>query len=100
MQKVSKACNGAPFNAVLVRLYFDGNDNITWHTDGRTFLGSQPVIASLSLGAKAKFQMRYMTTTPCVSFKLAFLYLLPPLTYKLLLVSLGKCEMCGQHVEW
>mmetsp|Transcript_13783 Transcript_13783/g.21011 ORF Transcript_13783/g.21011 Transcript_13783/m.21011 type:complete len:395 (+) Transcript_13783:75-1259(+) len=49
-----------PFNAMLLRLYFDGNDEIAWHTDGRTFLGSQPTIASLSFGATTTFQMRRM----------------------------------------
>jgi hypothetical protein len=51
---------GAPFNAVLLRLYFDGDDEIAWHTDGRTFLGAAPTIASLSFGAPARFQMRHM----------------------------------------
>uniref|UniRef100_A0A6U3QIU4 Fe2OG dioxygenase domain-containing protein n=1 Tax=Ditylum brightwellii TaxID=49249 RepID=A0A6U3QIU4_9STRA len=51
---------GVPFNAMLLRLYFDGNDEIAWHTDGRTFLGDTPTIASLSLGATATFQMRRM----------------------------------------
>lgn len=50
-----------PFNAMLLRLYFDGNDEIAWHTDGRTFLGATPTIASLSFGCKATFQMRRMT---------------------------------------
>ncbi|GMH55373.1 hypothetical protein TrRE_jg1256, partial [Triparma retinervis] len=50
-----------PFNAVLVRLYFDGDDNIAWHTDGRKFLGPTPTIASLSFGASASFQLRKMT---------------------------------------
>lgn len=49
------------FNAFLLRLYFDGNDEIAWHTDGRTFLGDKPAIASLSLGCKATFEMRRMT---------------------------------------
>ena len=57
---VSAAC-ATPFNAILVRLYFDGNDEIAYHTDGRTFLGTAPVIASLSLGETATFQMRKMT---------------------------------------
>ena len=52
---------GVPFNAFLLRLYFDGDDEIAWHTDGRTFLGPKPVIASLSFGATAHFQMRRMT---------------------------------------
>ena len=50
-----------PFNSMLLRLYFDGNDEIAWHTDGRKFLGATPTIASLSFGCKATFQMRRMT---------------------------------------
>ena len=54
------------FNAFLLRLYFDGNDEIAWHTDGRTFLGEEPTIASLSLGCKATFQLRRMNNVwPC-----------------------------------
>jgi alkylated DNA repair dioxygenase AlkB len=52
---------GVPFNAMLIRLYFDGEDEIAWHTDGRAFLGATPTIASLSFGANATFQMRRMT---------------------------------------
>lgn len=56
------------FNAFLLRLYFDGNDEIAWHTDGRTFLGDEPTIASLSLGCRATFQMRRMNDVwPCVN---------------------------------
>ena len=51
---------GVPFNALLLRLYIDGSDEIAWHTDGRTFLGSSPTIGSLSLGATAQFEMRRM----------------------------------------
>ena len=59
----SVSVNNLPFkfNAMLLRLYFDGNDEIAWHTDGRTFLGNTPTIASLSFGANATFQMRRMT---------------------------------------
>jgi alkylated DNA repair dioxygenase AlkB len=56
------------FNAFLLRLYFDGEDEIAWHTDGRTFLGDEPTIASLSLGNKATFQLRRMNNVwPCVN---------------------------------
>mmetsp|Transcript_30662 Transcript_30662/g.55118 ORF Transcript_30662/g.55118 Transcript_30662/m.55118 type:complete len:462 (-) Transcript_30662:1335-2720(-) len=58
--RVSQRLAGAPFNAMLLRLYFDG-DEIAWHTDGRTFLGPTPTIASLSLGCGARFQLRRMT---------------------------------------
>lgn len=51
---------------MLLRLYFDGADEIAWHTDGRTFLGPTPTIASLSFGAEALFQMRRMRNVwPC-----------------------------------
>mmetsp|Transcript_21580 Transcript_21580/g.32766 ORF Transcript_21580/g.32766 Transcript_21580/m.32766 type:complete len:385 (-) Transcript_21580:450-1604(-) len=65
VQKVSNDLK-TPFNAMLIRLYFDGDDEIAWHTDGRTFLGPTPTIASLSFGANASFQMRRMTNVwPC-----------------------------------
>jgi len=64
--KVQLATPNVPYNAVLLRLYFDGQDNIAWHTDGRTFLGDRPTIASLSLGARSSFEMRRMTNCwPC-----------------------------------
>ena len=66
VEKVSKHLQGVPFNAILLRLYFDGKDEIAWHTDGREFLGDMPTIASLSLGGAADFQMRRMTNVwPC-----------------------------------
>ena len=60
LKRVRLATNNVPYNAILVRLYFDGADNIAYHTDGRTFLGAEPTIASLSLGAAATFQLRKM----------------------------------------
>ena len=70
IDKVRKATGNVPYNAVLVRLYFDGTDNIAWHTDGRTFLGPEPTIASLSLGASATFSLRRMNEVwPCTGTK-------------------------------
>ena len=61
VDEVSRDLNmPVPFIAMLLRLYFDGNDEIAWHTDGRTFLGNAPTIASLSFGANATFEMRRM----------------------------------------
>ncbi|KAL9188809.1 hypothetical protein ACHAXT_007187 [Thalassiosira profunda] len=63
---LSKGGKKVQFNAFLLRLYFDGNDEIAWHTDGRTFLGEEPTIASLSFGCKATFQLRRMNNVwPC-----------------------------------
>ena len=48
IDKLQQVTPNVQYNAVLVRLYFDGSDQITGHTDGRTFIGEQPTIASLS----------------------------------------------------
>lgn len=46
------------FNAVLLNLYRDGQDSMGWHRDDEPELGSNPVIASISLGAQRRFLMR------------------------------------------
>ncbi len=46
------------FNSVLVNLYRDGNDSVSWHGDNERELGKQPVVASVSLGATRKFQLK------------------------------------------
>lgn len=46
------------FNAVLLNLYRNGDDSMSWHADDEAELGEQPVIASLSLGAERDFQFR------------------------------------------
>lgn len=48
----------APFNAVLVNWYRDGNDYVGWHSDDERELGALPVIASLSLGVTRLFAFR------------------------------------------
>ncbi|WP_455220761.1 alpha-ketoglutarate-dependent dioxygenase AlkB family protein [Kaarinaea lacus] len=47
------------FNSVLVTYYRDGNDHVGWHADDEEELGTDPVIASLSLGASRTFQYRH-----------------------------------------
>src|SRR5690606_17257832 len=36
----------------------DGRDGVAWHADDETELGPEPVIASISLGATRRFQLR------------------------------------------
>ena len=50
---------GARFNAVLLNLYRDERDAVSWHSDNEAELGHEPVIASLSLGAERVFQLRH-----------------------------------------
>lgn len=47
------------FNSVLLNLYRGGNDAVSWHSDDEPALGPQPVIASVSLGATRRFDMRH-----------------------------------------
>jgi len=47
------------FNSVLLNLYRDGNDGISWHTDAEPELGKNPVIASVSLGGARRFMFRH-----------------------------------------
>ena len=50
------------FNSVLLNLYRDGNDSISWHTDAEKELGINPIIASVNFGATRKFQLRHIKT--------------------------------------
>ena len=47
------------FNTVLLNLYRDGNDSNGWHSDNEKELGENPVIASVSLGAKRSFKLKH-----------------------------------------
>ncbi|MGH8163977.1 MAG: alpha-ketoglutarate-dependent dioxygenase AlkB family protein [Rhodanobacteraceae bacterium] len=47
------------FNSVLLNLYRDGSDGVAWHSDDEPELGSEPVIASVSLGQGRKFQFKH-----------------------------------------
>ncbi len=47
------------FNSVLLNLYRDGQDSVGWHSDDEPELGTNPVIASVSLGATRNFQFKH-----------------------------------------
>ena len=52
---------GQKYNSVLINLYRDGSDSVSWHSDNEKELGADPVIASVSLGAERKFKMKHRT---------------------------------------
>jgi alkylated DNA repair dioxygenase AlkB len=39
--------------------YRHGNDSVAWHSDDEKELGNDPVIASLSLGATRRFELKH-----------------------------------------
>jgi alkylated DNA repair dioxygenase AlkB len=49
---------GARFNAIIINYYADGSDAISYHSDDEAFLGKDPTIASISLGASRDFYLR------------------------------------------
>ena len=51
--------SGSSYNSVLVNLYRDGNDSVSWHSDNEEINGSEPTIASVSLGATRQFDLRH-----------------------------------------
>jgi alkylated DNA repair dioxygenase AlkB len=46
------------FNSVLINYYRNGQDSVAWHSDSEPALGPDPSIASLSLGATRRFDMK------------------------------------------
>ncbi|EGZ44838.1 alpha-ketoglutarate-dependent dioxygenase AlkB family protein [Neisseria wadsworthii] len=52
----------AHFNSCLLNLYTDGSEGMAWHCDDEASLGTNPVIASLSLGAARKFSFKHKQT--------------------------------------
>lgn len=60
-QDIEPVCE-VSFNSVLLNLYRDGNDSISWHTDAEKELGKNPLIASVNFGAERVFQLRHIHT--------------------------------------
>ena len=59
LKEVAERLTAEVFNSVLLNLYRDGRDSVSWHADNEPGLGRDPVIASLSLGATRRFQLRH-----------------------------------------
>lgn len=66
IKTVCEAIAGATFNSVLLNLYRDGADTVGWHSDDEATLGHNPVIASVSLGAVRRFDLRHKATRETV----------------------------------
>jgi alkylated DNA repair dioxygenase AlkB len=46
------------FNSVLLNWYRNENDSVAWHADAEPELGSEPLIASISLGEERLFRLK------------------------------------------
>jgi alkylated DNA repair dioxygenase AlkB len=68
-EQIEKIC-GEKFNCVLVNLYRNGQDSNGWHADDELALGKNPIIASLSLGATRRFDLKHNLTKEKISYDL------------------------------
>lgn len=91
LMRLRAVCEGlanASFNSVLLNLYRDGNDTVAWHSDDEPELGAEPVIASLSLGATRRFDLRNKATQETIKVDL------PPGS---VVVMSGRCQAEWSH---
>lgn len=58
IKKRIEAIADTSFTTCLLNLYRDGKDSNGWHSDDEKELGINPVIASISLGARRVFKLR------------------------------------------
>lgn len=79
---------GALLNSVLINRYRDGADAVAWHADDEPELGPTPTIASISLGAERRFQLRHKATKETVEVRLQ---------HGSLLVMSGTCQRDWVH---
>jgi len=87
--KVEDLC-GLDFNSVLLNYYRDHNDSMGMHSDDERELGTQPAIASLSLGAERDFLLRHKLRKEMDTCKL-------PLPSGSLLLMRGDTQRYWRH---
>ncbi|MSO58941.1 MAG: alpha-ketoglutarate-dependent dioxygenase AlkB [Ilumatobacteraceae bacterium] len=78
----------ANFNSVLINLYRDGNDSMGWHADNEKSNGSEPMIASISLGESRRFDLRHRESKETIR---------TDLTHGSLLLMSGKSQDAWLH---
>jgi alkylated DNA repair dioxygenase AlkB len=83
-----QAESGAEFNSLLLNLYRGGRDSIGFHSDAEPELGTNPVVASVSLGAERRFILKHKQTGEKLKFQLG---------HGSLLVMGGTCQHHWLH---
>ena len=69
LEQIGAMCaahTGAQFNSVLVNLYRDGQDSVSWHSDNEAINGKEPTIESLSLVETRRFDLLHKETKKIV----------------------------------
>lgn len=89
IKQKTETVSNVTFTTVLLNLYRDGSDSNGWHSDDEKELGVNPVIASLSLGAKRKFNLRHKDD-PSLKYSI-------DLEHGSLLLMKGSTQHCWKH---
>ena len=63
MAEALSARYGVGFDRVWVNLYRDGADSVAWHGDRNRLVMTRPLVATVSLGHRRRFQLRPRGTT-------------------------------------
>lgn len=58
-EKINSLLPNLNFNSVLFNWYKNGSQKMGWHSDNEKELGDNPMIASLSLGAERRFDLKH-----------------------------------------
>ena len=91
LSEIRRRCEVAAnskFNSVLVNFYRDGSAGMGWHSDNEAINGREPTIASVSLGATRRFDLRHRETKQTVKVDLED---------GSLLVMSGLSQQCWVH---
>lgn len=70
LKRAAQELAGQQFNSVLLNLYRNGRDSVSWHADNEPGLGREPVIASVSLGALRRFQLKHRRSKELIALDL------------------------------
>jgi len=89
LKNLAESYSGTLFNVALLNYYRDWKDSMGWHRDNEPELGTEPIIASFSLGAARKFSLRNFADKSVIQS-----IILEPGS---LLVMGGKIQSCWEH---
>jgi len=78
------------FNAVLLNLYRNGNDGVSWHSDKTDKSGTNPIIASVTFGETRMFRLRH-------KFRKEVPQVHIPLYHGSFLIMAGKTNSFWEH---
>lgn len=81
---------GLRFNSVLLNLYRDGKDGVSWHSDREHTIGKDPVIASVTFGETRMFRLRHKVRKEVPKVEI-------PLRHGSLLLMAGTTNSYWQH---